>query len=92
MAAYYVLAESLTNAAKHGARRARVEVVVHDVRTFGDQRHLVLSVTDDGPGGARVADGTGLRGLMDRWAAVGGDLTVDSPAGGGTAVVARLAL
>ena len=92
VAAYYVLAESLTNAAKHGARRARVEVVVHDVQTFGDQRHLVLSVTDDGPGGARVAGGTGLRGLMDRWAAVGGDLTVDSPVGGGTAVIARLAL
>jgi signal transduction histidine kinase len=39
-----------------------------------------------------VTAGSGLRGLMDRWAAVGGDLTVDSPAGGGTAVVARLAL
>jgi PAS domain S-box-containing protein len=92
VAAYYVLAESLTNAAKHGARRARVEVVVRDAQTFGEQRLLVLSVNDDGPGGADVTAGSGLRGLMDRWAAVGGDLTVDSPAGGGTAVVARLAL
>jgi len=86
VAAYYVLAESLTNAAKHGARRARVDV------TLEDERRLVMSVTDDGPGGADVNAGTGLRGLMDRWAAVGGDLVVDSPVGGGTSVIARLDL
>ena len=55
VAAYYVLAESLTNAAKHGARRARIEVVVRDAETFGEQRLLVLSVSDDGPGGAEPA-------------------------------------
>ena len=55
VAAYYVLAESLTNAAKHGARRARIEVVVREAETFGEQRLLVLSVSDDGPGGAEPA-------------------------------------
>lgn len=97
IAAYYVLAESLTNAAKHGARQARVEVTLHhldvSVRPVLDhERQLVLSVTDDGPGGADVNAGTGLRGLMDRWAAVGGDLVIDSPAGRGTRVLARLTL
>ncbi|HEY7811710.1 MAG TPA: hypothetical protein VIC62_00640, partial [Nakamurella sp.] len=50
------------------------------------------SVTDDGPGGADVNVGTGLRGLMDRWAAVGGELVVDSPVGRGTRITARLTL
>ena len=85
VAAYYVLAESLTNAAKHGARQARVDIAV-------DDGQLELAVVDDGPGGADVDAGTGLRGLMDRWAAVGGDLVIHSPAGGGTTVTARLAL
>lgn len=97
IAAYYVLAESLTNAAKHGARQARVEVTIQhlDVSSRAVLEHeqqLVLSVTDDGPGGADANAGTGLRGLMDRWAAVGGDLFVDSPAGHGTRVLARLTL
>ena len=92
VAAYYVLAESLTNAAKHGARTARVQVAFHDGNVLGDRRFLVLSVTDDGPGGADIAAGTGLRGLVDRWAAVGGDLVVDSPVGAGTSVTARLEL
>jgi PAS domain S-box-containing protein len=92
VAAYYVLAESLTNAAKHGARQARVEVAVRDAGVLGDQRHLLLSVTDDGPGGADIAAGSGLRGLMDRWAAVGGDLEVVSPIGGGTSISARVNL
>ena len=97
IAAYYVLAESLTNAAKHGARQARVEVTLHhlDVSSrpaLDHEQQLVLSVTDDGPGGADVNAGTGLRGLLDRWAAVGGDLVVDSPPGRGTSITARLAL
>ncbi len=97
IAAYYVLAESLTNAAKHGARQARVEVTLHHlevpVRPAGDHdQQLILSVTDDGPGGADVNAGTGLRGLLDRWAAVGGDLVVDSPPGRGTSITARLDL
>jgi PAS domain S-box-containing protein len=97
IAAYYVLAESLTNAAKHGARQARVDVAVNhlDVSSrpvLDQERQLVLSVTDDGPGGADVNVGTGLRGLMDRWAAVGGELVVDSPVGRGTRITARLTL
>ena len=77
IAAYYVLAESLTNAAKHGARQARIDITVQhqDIASsslLDHERQLVLSVTDDGPGGADVNAGTGLRGLIDRWAAVGG--------------------
>lgn len=97
VAAYYVLAESLTNAAKHGAREAWVDIVTHEVRpltgrTLDHERLLVVSITDDGPGGADVDAGTGLRGLMDRWAAVGGDLVIDSPVGAGTRITARLTL
>jgi signal transduction histidine kinase len=97
IAAYYVLAESLTNAAKHGARRARVEVNVHSLDISSRSRldhdeQLVLTIADDGPGGADVNAGTGLRGLMDRWAAVGGDLEVHSPVDGGTTILARLPL
>jgi len=68
--------------------RRRLEHDLHD----GAQLQLVLSVTDDGPGGADVHAGTGLRGLMDRWAAVGGELLIDSPAGHGTRILARLTL
>lgn len=97
VAAYYVLAEALTNAAKHGARQARVEITVDrlaPVDSLSVERHrrLRLSVTDDGPGGADVNAGTGLRGLMDRWAAIGGDLAVDSPVGVGTSITADLLL
>jgi signal transduction histidine kinase len=75
---YFFCAEALTNAAKHaGATRARVMV-----RRFEDA--LEATVSDDGVGGADQAAGTGLRGLADRIAALGGTLAIDSPAGAGT--------
>jgi signal transduction histidine kinase len=83
--AYFVMAEALTNVAKHsGARRATVRAHVHDGA-------LHMQVRDDGGGGARP-DGPGLLGLRDRLAAHGGALDVRSPRGGGTAVVATIPL
>jgi signal transduction histidine kinase len=82
-AAYFVVAEALTNAAKHaGGPAATVELADR-----GDQ--LVIEVRDEGPGGAD-ATGSGLMGLRHRVAALDGSLTVDSPAGGGTIVRAEL--
>ena len=81
--AYFVVAEALTNTAKHaGATAATVDAAVQ-----GDR--LVVRVRDDGRGGAD-ASGAGLRGLADRVAAVGGSLRIDSPPGGGTALSVEL--
>ncbi|WP_328867233.1 sensor histidine kinase [Streptomyces sp. NBC_00341] len=83
-AAYFVVAEALTNVAKHSrARRCTVGLR----RTGGVLR---VRVTDDGVGGAAPAEGHGLLGLADRARAVGGRLTVDSPEGGPTTVTAEL--
>ena len=80
VAAYYVIAESLTNVAKYAkASHASVEV-----RALGDR--LLVAVTDDGVGGADTAGGSGLLGLGDRVAALGGRLHVESPPGQGTSV------
>ena len=80
VAAYYVVAEALTNAAKHAhASVVSVEAEVLD----GDLR---VSVQDDGVGGANPARGSGLVGLTDRVEALGGRLTLDSPPAGGTTV------
>jgi len=85
-AAYFVVAEALTNVARHAsATEARVVVTEADGR-------LVVTVADDGRGGADLAAGSGLRGLADRLAAAGGDLTVSSPRGGGTVVRADFPL
>jgi signal transduction histidine kinase len=82
-AAYFVVAEALTNVAKHaGGAAARVRVL-----RAGEQ--LVIEVADDGPGGARP-DGGGLTGLRHRVEALDGTLTVTSPLGGGTTVRAEL--
>lgn len=82
--AYFLVAEGLSNAVKHGhARAARVDVA----RRNGS---LVVQVADDGVGGAVPGDGLGLRGLRDRVDALGGELTIASPAGGGTHLAARL--
>jgi signal transduction histidine kinase len=82
-AAYFVVAESLTNAAKHaGGAPAAVEIADRGGR-------LVVEVRDEGPGGADAA-GTGLMGLRHRVAALDGTLSVTSPAGGGTIVRAEL--
>jgi signal transduction histidine kinase/HAMP domain-containing protein len=81
--AYFVVAEALTNVVKHSrGRRAQVTASVQD-------NALHVDVRDDGIGGAR-ADGTGLLGLNDRVAALGGRLRVESPPGRGTRIVAML--
>ena len=84
VAAYYVVAEALANAAKH----AHASVVYLDVGTRGGALHL--RVRDDGIGGADPARGTGLIGLNDRVAALGGTMQVDSPAGQGTSLLVTL--
>jgi signal transduction histidine kinase len=83
-AAYFVVAEALTNVAKY----ARASHAVVAIRREGAT--VLVEVADDGPGGADPAAGTGLRGLGDRIGALGGALEIDSPAGGGSAVRARL--
>jgi signal transduction histidine kinase len=85
VAAYYVVSEALTNAAKH----ARATVALVDVRTRNGGLHL--SVRDDGVGGAATGlHGSGLVGLTDRVQALGGTVSITSPAGGGTALVVEL--
>jgi signal transduction histidine kinase len=81
--AYFVASEALANAAKH----AQATAVTISARLAGDL--LVVEVGDDGIGGAR-SDGSGLRGLADRVAAVDGSLRVHSPAGRGTRITAEL--
>lgn len=82
--AYFVVAEALTNVVRYArATGAAVEVAASN----GVVR---VQISDDGVGGADPGAGTGLRGLHDRVAALGGTFTVESPAGGGTAVRAEL--
>ncbi|HET8779511.1 MAG TPA: histidine kinase, partial [Agromyces sp.] len=82
--AYFVVAESLTNALKH-ARSSYVEV---DLQRDGDR--LMVEVRDDGLGGADMTAGAGLRGLGDRVSALGGRFDVGDRPGGGTVVRAEL--
>jgi signal transduction histidine kinase len=85
-AVYYVVAESLTNAAKHASPSAAwVEVVT-------TPRVVVVEIRDDGVGGAQVSDGSGIRGLTDRVEALGGKLELESHAGVGTVVRVELPL
>jgi signal transduction histidine kinase len=86
VAAYYVVAEALTNAAKH----ARASEVV--VSATADDGYLRLLVRDDGVGGADSGRGSGLIGLKDRVEALGGQLAVSSPAGAGTSLTALVPL
>jgi signal transduction histidine kinase len=79
-AAYFAVSEALANAAKHSGCTT---VLVHGARS-GEA--LAIEVRDDGHGGADPSNGTGLTGLADRIAVVGGTLTLDSPAGGPTCV------
>jgi PAS domain S-box-containing protein len=82
--AYYIAAEATANAVKH-ARAHQVEITL--ARTL---QALQLTITDDGVGGAAVSAGTGLQGLHDRADAVGGHITLVSPAGGPTVLTADL--
>jgi len=82
--AYFVVSEALTNVAKYAdATHARVRVMRENGR-------VLVEVADDGVGGANPAQGTGLRGLLDRVAAVDGKLEVDSQPGHGTTVRATI--
>ena len=84
-AAYYLVSEALTNVAKYArasSARVRVRETVDEIVT--------VEVTDDGGGGADPALGSGLRGLADRIAALNGTLTVESPPGAGTRILAEI--
>jgi signal transduction histidine kinase len=84
LAAYFVVAEALTNVAKYAeASHATVQVERHNGR-------VVVEVSDDGIGGADPGRGTGLRGLADRLAVIEGRLDVESERGHGTTVTARI--
>ncbi len=83
-AAYFVIAEALTNVAKHSHADRCAVILRHSEGT------LRVLVTDNGVGGAAVAKGHGLRGLDDRLHAVGGRLRVTSPGGGPTTITAEL--
>jgi signal transduction histidine kinase len=82
--AYFLVCEALANVAKHSQAS---EATVSATRTDG---LLVVEVADDGVGGARPADGSGLTGLADRVEALGGRLRIESPSGGGTTIVAEI--
>jgi signal transduction histidine kinase len=84
VAAYYVVSEALTNAAKH----ARASMVHVDAEAAG--ANLQLSIRDDGVGGADSRKGSGLLGIRDRVEALGGHMNVVSPAGVGTTLLVRI--
>ena len=84
IAAYYLVAEALTNIAKHAHASSAIVRVVH----AGDA--LVVDVTDDGIGGADLGAGSGLRGLAERVEALGGRIRVSSSPGDGTSIRARI--
>ena len=83
-AAYFVVAESLANVAKH-ASATRCEV-----RVLAEERGLAVETWDDGGGGASVVPGGGLAGLAGRVEALDGALEVESPPGGPTTVRALI--
>jgi PAS domain S-box-containing protein len=85
-AAYFVASEALANAAKHAqASCMEVSLATRD-------GSLVLSIGDDGVGGADSKKGSGLLGLQDRVEALGGTIRIDSPPGGGTSLLVTLPL
>jgi signal transduction histidine kinase len=83
-AAYFIVSESLANVSKHADAHAAT------VRVHCAAGRVIVTVEDDGRGGADLGRGSGLAGLSDRVAALDGSLTVVSPPGGGTRVVAEL--
>jgi signal transduction histidine kinase len=86
LAAYYVVAEALTNAAKHA------DATVMDVRVATGDGLLRMELRDDGRGGADPTEGSGLLGLTDRVEALGGRLSIRSRAGAGTTLEVALPL
>ena len=86
VAAYYVVSEALTNAVKH----AHASVIYVDLDVDVDAAVLLLSIRDDGIGGADPSLGSGLVGLKDRVESLGGTIEVAGNLGGGTAIVARI--
>jgi signal transduction histidine kinase len=86
VAAYYIVSEALTNAAKY-ARASTVQVAVE-----ARDQALRVSVRDDGEGGADPAGGSGLLGLKDRAEAMGGTMSLESPPGAGTSLLVELPL
>jgi signal transduction histidine kinase len=83
-AAYFVVAEALTNVAKHAkASRAEVSVVLKN-------RRMVIEVRDNGVGGAFASEGSGLDGLSDRVSALGGSMKLLSPINGPTILTVEL--
>jgi signal transduction histidine kinase len=83
-AAYFLVSEAITNAAKHAqADSMSVEVMATDDT-------VLVTITDDGVGGASAGQGSGLSGLVDRVEAVGGRLEITSPPRKGTRLLARL--
>jgi signal transduction histidine kinase len=83
-AAYFIGCEGLTNAVKHAQATA---IALSAQRRNGN---LVVSISDDGIGGASPDCGSGLSGLSDRVAALGGTLRIESSAGFGTTLTAEL--
>jgi PAS domain S-box-containing protein len=84
--AYYIVAEALTNTAKH-SRASQVEVSAE-----AKEDNLYLTIRDDGIGGADFAKGSGLIGLKDRAEALGGRMAIQSPGGNGTSLEIRIPL
>ena len=82
--AYYIVAEAMTNAAKH-SRASSISISTRSANGV-----LSLLVEDDGAGGADFAAGTGLVGIKDRVEALGGRMSVDSPPGVGTSLQVEL--
>jgi signal transduction histidine kinase len=83
-AAYFVIAEALTNVAKYA------QATVATVSVARVDGHAVIEIQDDGVGGADPRSGSGLRGLSERVEALDGELELDSPVGAGTTIRARL--
>jgi signal transduction histidine kinase len=84
--AYFVVSEALTNVAKYASATATT------ISAACPGASLRLEIADNGVGGADPSGGSGLRGLADRVAALGGSLTIVSPAGEGTRVIAEIPL
>jgi signal transduction histidine kinase len=84
VAAYYIVAEALTNAAKH-AQASQV-----NVRVEAAGSNLRLSIRDDGIGGADPTKGSGIIGLKDRVEALGGEMVISSPPASGTSLLVKI--